>query len=399
MFLTPALRSRNFRLFWFAQLLSTVGTSLQVVAEGYLIYDITQSTFWLGAVTFIGLLPVVPISLLGGVLIDRVPRRKLIQGTQIGLLLQAALFGFLALSGNLGLVQLILLYFLFGSLIAIDHPARRAFLVDLVDRDDLANAVALNATLFNVSSLVGYAAAGVLIATIGAGGAMLVNAATYLGPIAALAAMRLVDAGHDRERPSLGIALSEGVRVLWRQPTLLAAMGLMAVVGGLAYPVYGLMPAFAEDVVGTGPVGLGLLLAAGALGALAGTAVIARLGQRRGTALAGVALLLPLLMLGFARSRTLLGAILWLVPLGLALLLLQSLVVTLVQLHVADRVRGRVMSLFSQVHAGADVGGNMVVGALAVPLGLPLALSAAAGVALLGAAVLWAAAPAIRRWG
>lgn len=395
--LAPALRSRNFRLFWFGQIVSTMGTSLQVVAEGWLIYNLTDSTFWLGMVGFIALLPVVPVSLLAGVIIDRVPRRKLIILTQIGLMAQAAVFALLALTAEIRLWHIILLYFVFGSLLAIDHPARRAFLVDLVQRDDLANAVALNATIFNISNLVGFAAAGVLIATVGTGGTMLLNAATYLFPISALAAIRVADVGQDSQRPSLGVALSEGIVTLWRQPVILGAISLMAVVGGLAWPVYGMMPAFAKDVLETDSVGLGLLLAAGALGSLMGTAVTARLGARqRGRALTGVSLLLPLLIIGMALADSMLVACLFLVALGLVLLVLQSLAITLVQIHVADRVRGRVMSLYSMLHAGSDTTGNMVIGGLAVHLGLPLALSLGGLVALLYALAVWLVAPAIR---
>jgi len=396
--IAPALQSRNFRLFWLGQIASTLGTSLQVVAEGWLIYNITQSTFWLGMVGLIGLLPVVPISLLGGVLIDRVSRRKLIMLTQAGLMAQAAVFALLALSGDIRLWHIIVLYFVFGSLLAIDHPARRAFLVDLVQRDELANAVALNATLFNVSSLAGFALSGVLIATLGAGGTMLVNAATYLFPIGALAAVRVADVGQDRQRPPIGAALSEGFITLWRQPVILGAIGLMAVVGGLAWPVYGMMPAFAQDVLQTDSIGLGLLMAAGALGSVAGTAVTAWLGGRqRGRALAVVSLLLPALVVGVALAPSMLVACLFLVALGLVLLVLQSLAITLVQIHVADRVRGRVMSLFSMLHAGSDTAGNVLIGGLALYLGLPLALSLGGAAAFLCALAVWLAMPAIRR--
>lgn len=382
----PALRSRNFRLFWIGQLLSTAGTSLQVVAEGWLIYQITGSTFWLGMVGFLALLPVVPISFLGGVVIDRVPRRRLIMSTQAGLLIQAAIFGLIALTGRIQLWHIIVLYFLFGSLLAIDHPARRAFLVDIVSRKDLANAVALNATLFNISNLVGFAAAGVLIAAIGAGGTILVNAATYLAPIAALAAIRVPDVGHAErsQRQPLRSAVLEGIKTLWKQPTLLGIISLMAVVGGLAWPVYGLMPAFAEDVLGTDSIGLGLLLAAGALGSVLGTILTARIGQRRqGRMLILVSLLLPVLVAGFARAHTLLVAGVLMVAVGFLLLILQSLTITLVQVNVADRVRGRVMTIYSQLHAGADTMGNVLVGSLATYAGLPLALALGGAAALI----------------
>ncbi len=396
--IAPALGSRNFRLFWLGQTVSLVGTSLQVVAEGWLIYGLTGSTFWLGAVGLIALLPVVPISFLGGVVIDRVPRRRLILLTQMGLMAQAAIFALLALTHQIRLWHIILLYFVFGSLLAIDHPARRAFLVDLVSRDALANAVALNATSFNVSSLMGYAAAGLLIAVIGAGGTMLLNALTYLFPIWALVMIRVPDVGQDTQRPSLGVALAEGVTTLWKQPTMLGAISLMAIVGGLAAPVYAMMPAFAEDVLGTNAVGLGLLLAAAALGSVIGTAVVAKLGvYGRGRSLILASLLLPPLVFGFAQSKNMLLACMFLVALGLVVLVLQSLTITLVQVHIPDRVRGRVMSLYSQVHAGSDAVGNVMIGAAAVRLGLPLALSLGGVAALIYALGLWTAVPSVRR--
>ena len=394
----PALRSRNFRLFWFGQSISLVGTSLQVVAEGWLIYEITGSTFWLGMVSFIALLPVIPISLLGGVLIDRMPRRKVILVTQCGLMAQAAIFGLLAISGQLRLWHIIVLYFIFGALLAIDHPARRAFLVDLVERDELANAVALNATSFNVARLVGFAASGLLIAAIGAGGTILLNAVTYLFSVVAMASIRVLDIGQDTQRLPLGTALSEGITTLWKQPIILGTISLMAIVGGLAWPVYGMMPAFAEDVLGRGSIGLGVLLAAGALGSVVGTIAVSRLGtHRRGRTLTAVSVLLPALVVGFALSKNMLVACLLMVGVGMVLLVLQSLTITLVQIRIPDRVRGRVMSLYSMLHAGSDTAGNLLVGGSAVYLGLPLALTLGGLAALIYALGLSIAVPALRR--
>jgi MFS family permease len=396
--LAPALRSRNFRLFWLAQLISTIGTSLQVVVEGWLVYQVTGSTLWLGLVGFIALLPVVPIAFLGGVIIDRVPRRKLIIMTQTGLLVQTALFAYLVQTGDIQLWQIIVLYSLFGALLAIDHPARRAFLTELVGPDDLANAVALNASLFNVSNLIGFVASGFLIAAIGAAGTMAINAASYLAPIMALAAIKVVDTGHDQNRPRLGKAVSAGFVALWRQPAILAVIGLMAVVGGLAWPVFGLMPAFAEEVMGTNTVGLGLLLGAGALGSVLGTAVVARLGQqRRGRSLLAACVLLPLMVIGVALSKSMLLAGLLMVMVGLMLIIVQSLAVTLVHLGITDEVRGRVMSLYSMVHAGADTMSNVMVGGLAQGLGLPLALTIGGALALLATGILWLVMPSVRR--
>jgi MFS family permease len=395
--LAPALDSRNFRLYWLAQTISLIGTSLQVVAEGWLIYQLTKSTFWLGMVGFVALVPVVPISLLGGVLIDRVPRRKLILATQCGLMAQAAVFALLAVSGHIRLWHIIILYFFFGSLLAIDHPARRTFLMDLVEPEVLANAVALNATSFNLSSLVGYAAGGLLIAATGAGGAMLVNALSYLVPIGTLVAMRVPDGAQDTQQPAFGVALTEGLTTLWKQSTILGAIGLMAVVGGLAAPVYAMMPAFATDVLQAGSTGLGVLLACGALGSVIGTVVVAKLGAaRRGRTVSAASLLLPPLVVGFALSRQMPLACLFLVALGSVLLVLQSLTITLVQIHVPGRVRGRVISLYSQLHAGSETAGNMLIGAGAVPLGLPLAFSLGGLAAALYAMSAWLAMPSVR---
>jgi predicted MFS family arabinose efflux permease len=401
--LSPALRSRNFRLFWLGQLVSVVGTSVQVVAEGWLVYEITGSTFWLGMVGLLGLLPVLPLSLIGGLLIDRVPRRKLILFTQVGLMLQALIFGWLAQRGELALWHIIVLYFVFGALLAIDHPARRAFLVELVPADDLANAVALNATVFSMSSLIGYALAGFMLAAFGAGVTMLFNAATYLAPIAMLLLIRTRDIVADapapaQEKRALKGALLEGARELLRKPELLATISLMAVVGGLAFPVFGLMAAYAEDVMGVGPVGLGVLMAAGALGSVLGTFAISYLGQhQRGRTLVVVAALLPITVALFSVARTLWLCCVVLVLIGMGLLIVQSLTITLVQLHIADRVRGRVMSIYSLLHAGSDTMGNVVVGTLAVWVGLPLALAAGALVALCYVVGIAWAMPAMSR--
>jgi predicted MFS family arabinose efflux permease len=400
---SPALRSRNFRLFWLGQLISVVGTSVQVVAEGWLIYNITGSTFWLGMVGLLGLLPVLPFSLVGGLLIDRVPRRKLILVTQTGLMLQAAIFGLLAYSGQLALWHIPVPPPVFASPLAIDHPARRAFLVELVPAEDLANAVALNATVFNMSSLIGYALAGFLLAGLGAGVTMLFNAATYLAPITVLFLVRVRDVGADvpqensAKRPMQG-ALLEGFHELLRKPELLAMISLMAVVGGLANPVFGLMAAFAKEVVKVDTVGLGILMAAGALGSVIGTFMVAYVGShQRGRTLAIVALILPLTVVLFTAVQTLWLSCLILVLIGIALLIVQSLAITLVQLHIADRVRGRVMSIYSLMHAGSDTMGNVAVGTAATWLGLPLALAVGAILALCYAVGISLVVPAMRR--
>lgn len=392
--LVPALHSPAFRRFWFAQLISTFGTALQVVAESWLIYHVTGSVFWLGMVGFLSLLPVLPVSLFGGLLIDRLPRRKIILVTQSCLLLQATVFGLLATLGVLQLWHLILLYFVFGAILAVDHPARRAFLVELVPNDDLVNAVALNAMLFNFSTFIGYAAAGVLIATVGAGLAMLLNAATYLAPILVLLSLQVGNDAADRVSTQTGAApvasgMNDGLRLLWQQPALLAVIGIMAVVGGATNPVFALMPAYAPQVLQIDARGLGVLLAAGALGSLLGTLITGQLPpERQQRLLFPTALLLAAQVIVFSYLRTFWGACLLLILIGAVMLLLQSLAITKVQVAIPDRVRGRVMTIYSIIHAGSDSGGSMVVGWMALYTTLPVAIRVAAALAAIGIILL-----------
>jgi predicted MFS family arabinose efflux permease len=311
---------------------------------------------------------------------------------------QAATFASLAQSGRIQLWQIVVLYSVFGALLAIDHPARRAFLTELVEPDALANAVALNGAIFNLTSFVGYALSGVLIATIGVGGTMLVNALSYLATIVALLAMRIADVGHDTQRAPLKTAWLEGIAALLKQPALLATIALMAVVGGLAWPVFGMMPAFASEVLHTGSIGLGILLAAGALGSVVGTVVVARLGRRRrGRSLAAASIVLPVLVIAFAQARTMAVACVLLVAVGLALLVVQSLAITLVQVTTPNRIRGRVMSIYSMTHAGADTASNAAVGWLAQRIGLPAALTVGGAVALVFALLIAFGLPSARR--
>jgi MFS family permease len=374
-----------------------MGTFLQIVAEGWLLYQMTGSTLLLGVLGVVGLLPVIPISFLGGVLADRMPRRKLIMVTQIGLLAQAAVFGILVATGRIEVWHIIVLDFVMGALFAIDQPARQAFLSELVSEDDLANAIALNSAVFQLSRVVGQAAAGLLIVTIGAGGTMLLNAATFLAPILALAMIRVRDVSHDVRRASLGVALSEGVLTLYRRPTLLGTISLLITVGGLPLAISLMMPAFAEDVVQADAVGLGLLLASTAVGAVLSTFLVARIrAGRRGKALILSSLSSPLFIIGFSVSRSMLVACLLLLFVGLTQSVLHAMSTTLVQVNVPDRVRGRVMSLYGMLIIGVPKVTGVLIGGLAEQLGLPLTISLFSLLALFYALGLSFLMPSVR---
>lgn len=397
MALAPALRSRNFRLFWIGQSVSTMGTFLQMVAESWLLYQLTESTLWLGLLGVVGLLPVVPIAFLGGVLVDRVPRRKLIMVTQIGLLAQATVFGLLVVTGRIQVWHIIVLDFVLGALYAIDQPARQAFLPELVSGEDLANAIALNSAVFQLSRVIGQAASGILIAAIGAGGTMLLNAATFLTPIVALTLIRVRDIGHDTKRSSLGVALSEGITTLYNRPPLLGTISLMIMVGGLPLAISFMMPAFAEDVVHTDATGLGLLLASTAAGAVLSTLAVTRFRiGRRGHAVMVSSLVLPIFMIGFAFSRSMAVACLILLFIGLIQSVLHAISTTLVQVNVPSRVRGRVMSLYGMLIIGGPKLTGVLIGGLAENLGLPLTIGLSSLIGLLYALGLHVLMPSVR---
>jgi MFS family permease len=395
--LAPALRSRDFRLFWVGQSVSTMGTFLQYLAENWLLYQLTESTLWLGVLGVVGLLPVVPIAFLGGFLADRVPRRRLILVTQTGLLIQAAIFGLLVITGHISVWYIIVLDFVMGALFAIDQPARQAFLVEMVSEEDLPNAITLNSAVFQLSRVLGQAAAGVLIITIGAGGALLLNAASYLAPIVALSLIRVGNLRPDTTQTSLGAALSEGIITLYKRPTLLGIISLMVTVGGLPLAISLMMPAFAEDIVQTNALGLGLLLASSAVGAVLSTLFVARFRVgRRGRAVMISSLLLPLLLLGFAAARSMPAACTILLFVGLVQSVQHAMSTTLVQMNVPDRVRGRVMSLYSMLIIGVPRLIGVLIGALAEGFGLPLTIGLCSLIALLYALGLYALMPSVR---
>jgi predicted MFS family arabinose efflux permease len=242
----------------------------------------------------------------------------------------------------------------------------------LVEEDDLANAIALNSAVFQLSRVVGQAAAGLLIVAIGAGGTMLLNAATFLAPIVALALIRVRDVRHDLSQVSLGMALSQGVITLYRRPTLLGTISLMITVGGLPLAIALMMPAFAEDVVRADAVGLGLLLASTAVGAVLSTFLVARIrAGRRGEALMVSSLVLPLFMIGFAVSRSMAAACVLLLFVGLIQSVLHAMSTTLLQVNVPGRVRGRVMSLYGMLIIGVPKVAGVLIGGLAEHAGLP----------------------------
>jgi MFS family permease len=391
-----ALRHRNFRLYWFGQIVSLTGTWMQIVAQSWLVYRLTDSPLMLGLVNVVGLLPVVPISLLGGAISDRVPRRNLILVTEIVLMGQAFVLALLTWSGMIQVWHVMVLSFVLGAAAALEQPARLAFIMDVVGKEDLVNAVALNSSVYNAARIVGPAIAGVLVAAIGEAGCFFVNSVTYLAVILALLAIRLPQQAQKPgeepvEQPRLAGSVVDGLKYTWNTRVIRSLMIIVALSSFLTLPYIALMPVFAGSVFQTGPEGLGFLMTSVGVGAITGALIVANARPgHRGRWLTAANVVAPMFLLLFCLSQSFL--------VGLALVLLvgggnavrQTLANSMIQLNTAEVYHGRVMSVFNLTFNGMSRVGALVIGGVAEFTGAPLAVGAGAAVSVLvGVAIIW----------
>jgi len=393
-----ALRHRNYRLFIGGQFISLIGTWVQNVALSWLIYRLTGSSLLLGLVGFVNQVPIFLLSPAGGTAADRVDRRRLIIATQFSMMILAALLAALVLAGSVRLWQIFVLAALMGVANAFDVPARQSFFVDMVGRDDLMNAIALNSSVFNSARILGPAVAGFLVAAVGEGWCFLLNAVSYVAVITSLLRMRL------EPRPAWGPGSSpladiiEGFRFVWHTGPIHALLALLGVASLVGMPYTVLMPVFADRVLEGGARSLGLLLGATGVGALAGALIIAARrsvkGLGRWVAVACAAFGICLLL--FALSHRLWLSMVLLVPTGFSVMVQMACSNTLIQTMVPDRLRGRVMALYSMTFLGVAPFGALLAGVAADRLGAPFTVGAGGLVCLVGATVFWSRWPALR---
>jgi MFS family permease len=387
------MRHRNFRLYFFGQLISLCGTWMQVTAQQWLVYRLTNSELSLGVVTFAAYLPVLLLSLPMGVIVDRLPRRGLILLTQSWFMVLALALWILTALGIVQYWHLLLLSVLLGIANALDMPARQAFFVDMVERDDLMNAIALSSSVFNGARIVGPALGGLVVAALGEAPAFLINAVTFAAVLAGLLLMRFPPA----QRPEGGGSgmedLRAGVRYLFLDRRALGLVSMVALLSLFAYPYSILFPAIARDVLHTGAEGFGALMAAMGVGALGGALGLAVLGDRRhkGRLLHANRLLFAGSEAAFALSHTTTLAMAALLFAGYAYITQLAVTNTLLQLLVPDELRGRVMSAYTWALGGFWPLGSLLVGALGDRLGAPTAtlLSGAAALILTFLGWLW----------
>jgi MFS family permease len=390
--LLRALRSRNFRLFFAGQSVSLVGTWMQQVAISWLVYRLTGSAVLLGVVSFAGRIPAFIFAPLAGVLADRWNRRRLLLCTQSLATVQACVLAALVLTGVIQVWQLVALSVLLGLINAFDIPVRQAFVVEMVDRkDDLANAIALNSSMVNSARLIGPSLAGLFIATVGEGICFLINAASYLAVILAIAAMHLRPA-KPRVKPKYVLhELREGFAYALGFAPIREILGLIALVSLMGMPYSVLMPIFAKKILQGGAHTYGFLMAAAGLGALASTIFLASrksvLGL--GRVLVAATVIFGLGLIGFAFSRMLIISLLCLGLAGFGVMALVASSNTVVQTIVEDEKRGRVMSLFTMAFMGMAPLGSLGAGAAAERVGAPMTLIIGGSVCL-GAAIWFA---------
>jgi MFS family permease len=371
-----AMRHRNFRLFFFGQFISLIGSWMQTTAQQWLVYRLTGSQLDLGAVTFAGFIPVLLLSLYMGVIIDRLPRRRILLFTQTWFMLLAAI---LALITYLGIVQywhILLLASLLGVANALDMPTRQAFYVDMVDREDLLNAIALNSSVFNGARIIGPAVSGLIIATLGEAPAFGLNALSYLAVIAGLLLMRLQPFEPPAKAGSQFGAMKEGLSFILSDRSVFGLVGMVALLSFFAFPFTVLLPAFASDVLMIGAEGYGVLLAAQGAGALLGALSLAFAGERanKGLILLFARILLTGATLVFAVSRTPLLSMGALFCAGFSFITQLAVTNTAIQLRVPDSLRGRVMSTYTWALGGFWPLGSLLIGALGDQFGAPQAV-------------------------
>lgn len=398
-FVLRGLRHRNYRLFFGGQFISLIGTWMQAVAQSWLVYRLTGSAALLGFVGFAGQIPVFLLASVGGSAADRYNRHRILLATQTTAMLLAFILAALTLTGRVQVWHVFALAASLGMVNAFDVPTRQAFAVDMVGREDLINAIALNSSMINGARMVGPAVAGVLVATVGEGWCFLLNAVSYLAVIAGLLSMTVEVQARVPLPGSALASILDGFRYVRRiRPirTLLLLLGLVSLMG-MPYAV--LMPIFADRILHGGPRGLGLLMGASGFGALIGAVTLAKKNGIRGLGrwIAFSAAGFGLGLILFSLSRNFLFSMALLVPVGFSMMIEMAASNTLIQSLVRDEFRGRVMAVYAMMFMGMAPFGSLLAGMLAHRIGAPATVMLGGAVCMAGAAVFRWHLPALRQ--
>ncbi|MGE5262640.1 MAG: MFS transporter [Acidobacteriota bacterium] len=367
----PALHHKNFALLWSGLIVSNIGTWMQNVGTGWLILQLTDSPLWLGLLGLSFALPMMTLPLVGGAVVDRVHRIRLLYFTQTGAMLVAFALAALTWLHLVNVWHLLTASFLVAVLLAFDNPARQALIPDLVPGSDLLNALSLNAATYNGAALLGPALAGVMLGPLGAAALFFLNGVSYVAVLFALFAMRNVRTHSGSRHASLAEAMTTGFAYAWRNRLILALLLLSALAAIFGRSYQNLLPIFARDIWHGGPEGYGLLLSAAGGGALVGAFGLAFIRQvhRQGLVLVVSGLLFSATLIAFAVSPGLGAGLVLLFISGISSTVFGTIITTFIQVATPNELRGRVMSLYAITLIGLPSLGALVSGASAEWLG------------------------------
>lgn len=368
-----AVSNRNYQLFWLGSFISSIGFWIQGIAQSWLVRDLTPSTFKIGFVAFAASFPQLAFSLFGGVFADLFDRRKLLLVAQIAEGVFAILLGVLVAMNVITIWQVIIISFLNGIAATIAAPTYQALTLDIVGREDLMSAVALNSTQFNLSRVVGPTIGGIMISTIGLAGCFYANGLSFLTVIIALLLMKIPALVRQEQRTVRSVIpqLTEGLRYVRNRPRVMTLLIMAALVSIFGFPYLTFMTVFARDVLMTDARGLSQLMASTGIGAVASALSVAGFGVRRnrGKFLLVATMIFGLMVIVFALSNSFLLSLACLAMLGAGMVAITTNINTLLQTLVRDEMRGRVMSMYSLTFLGLPPIGSLTVGALADLIG------------------------------
>ncbi len=393
-----ALRHRNFQLYFAGQLVSNAGTWMQVIAQGWLVYQLGHSEFTLGLVSFASAIPSLVTLPWSGVVVDRISKRTLLILTQTGAMLLAFILAYLTFTGRVQQWHIVALAAGLGLVNSFDSPGRQAFVVEMVGREDLPNAIALNSLMFNSARVVGPALGGLLLALVGAGWCFTINGISFLAVIWSLWIMELHPTGARIDRESSWRQFISGVQQARRQMELGGLILISLVFSVFAISYIPMLPAFVEQVLKQGAAAYGWLTAAFGTGAVIGAIIIANRQQPgwRGRWLVLANVLFPPMLAVFIFNTWMPLSFVLEFFMGAAFMIEYTMINTLLQTEVEDHMRGRIMALYTITFLGFAPFGNLALGALSARYGLGPSVALFAAISLVLSLILFRRVPQMR---
>ena len=395
-----ALKHRNFQLFFAGQFISLTGTWMQSVAQSWLVYRLTGSVLLLGLIGFASQIPVFLIAPFGGAVADRYNRQKILICTQTSAMITAFVLATLTLTGNIQVWHLFVIAVCFGIANAFDIPTRQAFVTDMVGKEDLLNAIALNSSMFNGARIVGPAIAGILVAIVGEGWCFFGNAVSYIAVITGILLMKITPVIREYKGTTFS-NIAEGFRFVAKTPPIRGLLLLLGLISLMGMPYAVLMPIFADKILHGSSDTLGYLMGASGSGALIAALILASrkevFGLGRWVAFASGGLGISLILFSFSGVFWL--SMLCLIPVGFSMMTQMSSSNTLIQAMVPDELRGRVMSVYSMMFMGMAPLGALLAGTLAGIMGAPYTVALGGAVCILGSLVFFLRLPNLREEG